>query len=787
MKKRKRFSKIWMLLICMLVLTVLTAGTVVSYAEDGAEISESEIISDGGDSAGYLEDVSVAEEHIDGLIPEEKEIFQVPEETNGAKLGLAAGAIPAAYRSDTESWAEGIGIKDQGRTALCWACSMVTAAEYSYAKESYEQTGAVSEMSPGHLAYFLYNRVNDPLGQTEGDRNNIGNWVLDGGTLLDGMQHWATWSGSALEEIAPFSRIADHVSIINNQYVWDGTIPYDDQIAYEDYLTLENSDYLGAYDVNAVKRMVLEYGAVSTGLQFTVRTYMNLDEEWITETGESKGKYIDGRSFYNFSDKPRLSHAVTIIGWDDSYPRTNFTHETGAGGAPLTIGDRTLTPEEAREITTPKSDGAWIVQNSWGPDVHENGICYVSYESHDLIQKSKFIAVDMQPAETWKYNFQYDGTSDCGDSSDTGNERFYTAQGTSAANIYKNITDHPISLGAVGFTTYNEGLSRYTIDVYAALKDPSNPTSGKRVGTTRAVTESPGAKSAELDEEVYIPAGETFSIVFTFGTENHFGVEKGRNANYVVEVNPQQSFFREASSGNWQDIYSYGACYRIKGLANETPYQPDKELELYTDGTFTGLKRASDGSWWYLEKGKVNHSFTSIVNNEYGWWYVNNGMVDFSYTGVKNNEYGWWKIENGKVNFNFNGFASNEYGWWFLEGGKVLFNRKDIIYGPANTDPDSAVAMAWWYVKNSKVTDTETIAQNVYGWWYVRNGRVDFSYTGVKNNEYGWWKIENGKVNFSFTGLASNEYGTWYIKNGKVDFCYNGTYQGKKIINGKVQ
>ena len=63
----------------------------------------------------------------------------------------------------------------------------------------------------------------------------------------------------------------------------------------------------------------------------------------------------------------------------------------------------------------------------------------------------------------------------------------------------------------------------------------------------------------------------------------------------------------------------------------------------------------------------------------------------------------------------------------------------------------------------------------------------DFGYTGVRNNEYGWWYCKDGKVDFAYTGLASNEYGTWYIRNGKVDFDFTGTYQGKQIINGKVQ
>lgn len=66
-------------------------------------------------------------------------------------------------------------MKDQLRTSCCWAFALTTAAEYSYAKELYEQTGEVyaGELSPGHITQFFYNREPDPLGNTEGDLNEL--------------------------------------------------------------------------------------------------------------------------------------------------------------------------------------------------------------------------------------------------------------------------------------------------------------------------------------------------------------------------------------------------------------------------------------------------------------------------------------------------------------------------------------------------------------------------------------------------------------------------------------
>ena len=193
--------------------------------------------------------------------------------------------------------------------------------------------------------------------------------------------------------------------------------------------------------------------------------------------------------------------------------------------------------------------------------------------------------------------------------------------------------------------------------------------------------------------------------------------------------------------------------------------------------------------WWYVRNSQVTGTET-VAKNVNGWWYVHDGKVDFDYTGVKHNENGWWAIIDGKVDFYYNGFLSNENGWWYLEKGTVTFKKNDILKGVANTDPEAEGEEAWWYIKNSKVTDIETVAKNAYGWWYVRDGKVDFEYTGIQQNENGWWRIVDGKVDFNCNSVEENEHGWWYLKNGKVDFSYNGlaknSYGWWYIKNGGV-
>ena len=78
-------------------------------------------------------------------------------------------ALPSAYDSRKQAWwrDDKIRIKDQHSSQICWAFATMTAAEISYLKE----TGDVKTLSPTHFAYFFFNRENDPLGNTENDKN----------------------------------------------------------------------------------------------------------------------------------------------------------------------------------------------------------------------------------------------------------------------------------------------------------------------------------------------------------------------------------------------------------------------------------------------------------------------------------------------------------------------------------------------------------------------------------------------------------------------------------------
>ena len=138
--------------------------------------------------------------------------------------------------------------------------------------------------------------------------------------------------------------------------------------------------------IRLIKQFLLDHGAVSVSLHMDGKRFAK-DYDPVT------------RNFTHFFADVWISsdHAVTVIGWDDSIPKEKFTHPSNSRKKPGNV--------------TPKIDGAWIVQNSWGEEWGDKGFFYVSYDSKDISWLSDLSVITLQDPKTCKYNFQYDGSA----------------------------------------------------------------------------------------------------------------------------------------------------------------------------------------------------------------------------------------------------------------------------------------------------------------------------------------------------------------------------------------
>ncbi|HOO65161.1 MAG TPA: lectin like domain-containing protein, partial [Synergistaceae bacterium] len=239
-----------------------------------------------------------------------------------------------------------------------------------------------------------------------------------------------------------------------------------------------------AYVQNDVKYALTYYGACA--IRFCVQGDM----------GSTADAYWDPFTYSYYAAAPASTggHIVTIVGWDDTYPKNNFT-------------------------TIPPGDGAWIVKNSWGTGWGDNGYFYLSYYDANI----GYPAVFLGNSTDFDYIYQYDPlgwTSSYGLGSNTAHfaNVFTVGNGMNVSEAPGNAAAGE-ALKAVSFYMAAPDSS-YEIRVYSGVTgDPSTGTLvyGPEISTFTA----PGYSTIELHEEVPLTPGTKFAVAVKLTTPGY--------------------------------------------------------------------------------------------------------------------------------------------------------------------------------------------------------------------------------------------------------------------------
>ncbi len=359
-----------------------------------------------------------------GLIPAPLDLSGL----TGAQIDTSSTVSSVTYSVsyDLRSLNRVTSVKDQNPSGSCWSFATYGSME--------------SYLMPGENRDFSENNLKNNAGFDLNPNTGGGNYIMS-------MAYLTRWSGPVSESDDPFdaSSTTSPSSFTVQKHVQNiFVIP----------------DRSSSTDNDNIKWALMNYGAVYTTM------YM-----------------VDAAPYYNaadyaYYDSNRVigNHAVTIVGWNDSYSSSNFKQ-----AAP--------------------GNGAFIVKNSWGSSWGDSGYFYVSYYDKNIGLKNAVFTAD--PVTNYNHIYQYDSLGWIGNIGFIGSNAAWFANDFTAESK-ENIT-------AVGFYTISLN-SQYTVDILE---------NGVVVGTKSGTLPMVGYNTVVLNSPVTAGAGSKFRVAVNLATPDN--------------------------------------------------------------------------------------------------------------------------------------------------------------------------------------------------------------------------------------------------------------------------
>ena len=322
---------------------------------------------------------------------------------------------------------------------------------------------------------------------------------------------------------------------------WQGPV-YEEQDPYdgktEDGLEavkhLEEAIIINERDDEILKSAIYRYGGVETSLYLEME-YISYDSMYYNAT----------TSAYYYSGKAKPNHDVVVVGWDDDYPKENFS-------------------------VRPKKNGAYICKNSWGEEFGEGGYFYVSYEDGNLCNES-IVYTRLEDADDFQHIYQSDMLGWVGELGFGKEEAYF-------ANCY--VPERDETLEAVSF--YATG-QRTTFSVYYVpqVKDTSDLRAMEFLvsGETRYA----GYYTVRIPEPPELTEGQKYAVVVkidTPGSKRPIAVEYAADERTMgADISDGEGYISLYGEGAWSSAEEAGCNICLKAFTNDRKAEPKDESE----------------------------------------------------------------------------------------------------------------------------------------------------------------------------------------------------------------
>ena len=342
-------------------------------------------------------------------------------------------------------------VRNQEESNDCWAFSTLASIESNLLKNNIK----TDYLSVAHLELMTQKSLYTPSYLTFNRNFN------SGGKLEYTAAYVLNYWGPIKESELPFTTITN---LLNNK----ATISQNDVINKKANVDVDDIFYLnnsqGACSktsIDTIKQYLTNHGALAASIYFNLKdnTYTN-------------------HAYYYYNGTNISNHAVTIVGWDDTIDVESFTKKASR-------------------------KGAWIVKNSYGTNVGDNGYFYVSNDDINICTNVVGF-----------YNTNLDMSDEVYYYDDLGTNVALTSRSdvNYLANIFTKKTSSTEKIDKVTFASAKEGI-KYT--VYYA----SNASLKNYDAIATGTTSHAGYISVVPEKDIYVT--DKYSIIVKYETDKN--------------------------------------------------------------------------------------------------------------------------------------------------------------------------------------------------------------------------------------------------------------------------